>query len=130
MIEGDWHDLFLAYLRSGTLPEDKVESQRLEIKVRAYLFVDDELYRRGGITILMKCISTTEGLELLKEIHRGICGNHASAKTLVGKVFRQGFYWPTAVNDVADVVRKCEGCQFFARQSRVPAHELRLLPMT
>ena len=50
--------------------------------------------------------------------------------TLVGKVYRQGFYWPTAVTDAAAVVKKCEGCQFFARQSHVPAHALRMIPMT
>lgn len=56
---------FLLYLRSRMLPTDKVEQHRLEIKAREHLLVDDELYRRGGPNILMKCISTTGGQELL-----------------------------------------------------------------
>lgn len=78
----------------------------------------------------MKYVYTTDGLELLQEIHSRICGNHASAKTRVAKVFRQGFYWSPAVNDAAAVVRKYESCQFFVRQTHVPAHELRMIPMT
>lgn len=40
----------------------------------------------------------------MEEIHAGICGNHAASKTLVGKAMRQGFYWPTIVEDAAQVV--------------------------
>lgn len=104
MIDLDWRDMFILYLQSGTLPSDKVELQRLEIKARAYLLVGGELYRCGGPNVLMKCVSTTDGRSLLQEIHGGISGNHASAKMLVSKAFRQGFYWPTAVVDAANVV--------------------------
>jgi hypothetical protein len=30
----------------------------------------------------------------------------------VGNAFRQGFCWPTAVADVSEIVRTCEGRQF------------------
>jgi hypothetical protein len=36
-----------------------------------------------------------KGKEILDEIHLGYCGNHAVSRTLVGKAFRNGFYWPT-----------------------------------
>jgi hypothetical protein len=31
-------------------------------------------------------------------------------------VFRQGFYWPKAASDAADLVQKCENCQKCAKQ--------------
>jgi hypothetical protein len=43
----------------------------------------------------MKCILSATGKQLLDEIHAGQCGIHAASRTLVGKVFRSGFYWPT-----------------------------------
>jgi hypothetical protein len=52
----------------------------------------------------MKCISSTTGKQLLDEIHTGQCGIHAAFRTLVGKVFRSGFYWPTAKSDAAELV--------------------------
>jgi hypothetical protein len=44
----------------------------------------------------------------MKEIPSGICGAHIRSRPLLGKVFRQGFYWPKAASDVADFVQKCE----------------------
>jgi transposase InsO family protein len=48
----------------------------------------------------------------------------------VGNAFRQGFYWPTAVADASEIVRTCEGCQFYARKSNLPAHVLQTIPVT
>jgi hypothetical protein len=64
----------------------------------------------------MKCISSTTGRQLLDEIHAGQCGIHAASRTLVGKVFRSGFYWPTAKSDTAELVQRCEACQFLSKQ--------------
>jgi hypothetical protein len=44
----------------------------------------------------MKCILSATRKQLLDEIHAGQCGIHAASRTLVGKVFRSGFYWPIA----------------------------------
>src|SRR5438128_12490475 len=78
----------------------------------------------------MKCISEEDGRKLLKEIHSGICGNHAASRTLLGKAYRQGFFWSTVVIDADEIVRKCEGCQYFARQIHVPAQELQNILIT
>src|SRR5438105_13490493 len=90
----------------------------------------EELYHRSASGILMRCISEEDGRKLLKEILSGICGNHAASRTLVGKAYRQGFFWPTAVTDADELVRKCEGYQYFARQIHVPAQELQTIPIT
>src|SRR6266540_1020732 len=85
---------------------------------------------RSIYEMLMRCISEEDGRKLVKEIHSGICGNHAASRTLVGKAHRQGFFWPTAVTDANELVRKCEGCQYFTRQIHVPAQELQTIPIT
>jgi hypothetical protein len=53
---------------------------------------------------------------LLTEIHGGECGSHSSSRTLVDKAFRHGFYWPTSLQDVAEMVKSCKACQFHAKQ--------------
>ncbi|RLN28929.1 hypothetical protein C2845_PM05G37420 [Panicum miliaceum] len=47
---------------------------------------------------------------------------------MVGKAFRSGFYWPTTLADAHDIVKRCPGCQFFARQQHIPAQALRTIP--
>jgi hypothetical protein len=54
----------------------------------------------------------------------GICDSHVGTRSLVGKTYRQGFFWPTAVSDADSLVRRYEGCQFFARQKHVLSHQL------
>jgi hypothetical protein len=76
------------------------------------------------VEVLMKCITQEAGIELLKKIHSGTCDNHAVSRTLVGKAFRAGFYWPSAVADAEKLVRHCDGCQFFTKRIHVPAHEI------
>jgi hypothetical protein len=48
----------------------------------------------------------------------------------MGNVFRQGFYWPTAVADATRIVRSYQGCQFYARQTHLPAQALQTIPIT
>jgi transposase InsO family protein len=48
----------------------------------------------------------------------------------VGNSFRQGSYWPTAVADATRIVRSCQGCQFYTRQTHLPAQALQTIPIT
>jgi hypothetical protein len=62
-------------------------------------------YTEGGASgVLMKCILSTTGKQLLDEVHAGQYGIHAASRTLVGKVFRSGFYWPTTKSDAVELV--------------------------
>ena len=67
---------------------------------------------------------------MLSDIHAGDCGHHSSSRTLVGNAFRSGFYWPTALDDAAELVRSCEACQFHAKQIHQPAQGLQTIPLT
>jgi hypothetical protein len=58
----------------------------------------------------MKCISIKEGIELLEDVHKGVCRSHSSWSSIIGKVFRHRFYWPTVKDDAIEVVTKCKDC--------------------
>jgi hypothetical protein len=49
---------------------------------------------------------------------------------LVENAFRQGFYRPTAVANATEIVRSCEGCQFYARQTHLLAQALQTISIT
>jgi transposase InsO family protein len=78
----------------------------------------------------MKCVSSVTGKQLLDEIHSGQCGIHAASRTLVRKVFRSGFYWPTTKSDAVELVQRCEACQFLSKQQHLPAQQLQTIPIT
>jgi ribonuclease HI len=128
----NWQAPYLEYLLRGELPLDKVEARRLARRAKSFVLLGDEkeLYHRSPSGILQRCISVTERQELLQEIHSGACGHHAAPRALIGNAFRQGFYWPTAVADATRIVRSCQGCQFYARQTHLPAQALQTIPIT
>jgi hypothetical protein len=126
----DWRSTILGWLVEVKLPSDQIEARRIAHRSKAFILIDGELYKRGAADILMRCILGDQGRELLQEIHAVTYGHHASPRTLVKKAFRQGFYWPTVVAESKDIVRRCEGCQFYARQTHLPAHALQTIPVT
>jgi ribonuclease HI len=128
----NWQTPYLEYLLRGELPLDKAKARRLARRAKSFVLLGDEkeLYHHSPSGILQRCISIAQGQELLQEIHSGACGYHAAPRALVGNAFRQGFYWPTAVADATRIVRSCRGCQFYAKQTRLPTQALQTILIT
>jgi hypothetical protein len=59
----------------------------MEARTRPYVIIEGELYKQGVCSPLLKCLSRTEGQELMKEIQTGLCGAHIGSRPLLGKVF-------------------------------------------
>jgi transposase InsO family protein len=123
-----WISEIRDYLKENILPEDHVSAERIVRLAKRYAVVEGDLYRCGTNNILMRCITREEGCELLTEIHGGECGSHSSSCTLVGKAFRHSFYWPTALQDAAEMVKSCKACQFHAKQIHTPVQALQMIP--
>jgi hypothetical protein len=126
----DWRAKYLAWMDRGELPLDRSEARRIARMAKSFTLIDGELYKRAAFGILQWYIPIPQGWELIRDIHAGACGHHAAPRTLVGNAFRHGFYWPTSVTDASEVVRTCEGCQFYTRKTNLPAHALYMIPVT
>jgi ribonuclease HI len=85
----DWRTEIISYLQGNCLSDDEVYNKRMEARTRPYVIIEGELYKHGVCSPLLKCLSRTEGIELMKEIHAGLCGSHIGSRPLLGKVFRQ-----------------------------------------
>jgi hypothetical protein len=93
MIDMDWRQHFIDYIREKKVPTDKNLAEQIISRVKSYVLVGDNLYRRGATSgVLMKCVPREEGNDILEEIHKGVCGNHESSRTLVSKAFRRAFH--------------------------------------
>jgi hypothetical protein len=117
MIDVDWRQPFIDYIREQKVPTNKNLAEQITHQAKSYVLVGDKLHRWGATSgVLVKCVPREEGKDILEEIHNGVCGNHASSRTLVSKAFQRVFYWPTALGDVEELVIRCQGCQYFAKQ--------------
>jgi hypothetical protein len=88
----DWRELIIKYIKNEDEPDDKNTAERVARQSAHYTLIGEMLYRRGTSGVLMKCIRSATGKQLLEEVHAGQCGIHAASRALVGKVFRSGFY--------------------------------------
>jgi ribonuclease HI len=130
MIEETWMQPYLAYMINKMLPEDTVEARRIIRRSKAFVVLQGKLYKKSISGVLQRCVTPQEGQEILKDIHTGVCGHHASSRATAAKVFRAGFYWLTAIEDAKDIVRKCEACQRFPSRPHTPAAELQPIPLS
>jgi len=71
----DWRAPIMAYLKRYHEPETKEEEKRMQQRTRGYRIINDELYKASVTAPLLKCVASSEGKQLLKEIHEGSCGS-------------------------------------------------------
>jgi hypothetical protein len=130
MIEETWMQPYLAYMINKTLPKDIVEAKRIIRRSKAFFVLQGKLCKKSITGVLQRSVTPQEGQEILKDIHAGVYGHHASSRAIAAKAFRAGFYWLTAIEDAKDIVRKCEACQRFASRPHVPIAELQPIPLS
>jgi hypothetical protein len=85
----DWRTKIVSFLQGNCLSNDEAYNKRMEARTRTYVTIEGELYAQGVCSPLLKCLSRTEGQELMKEIYVGLCGAHIGARPLLGKIFSQ-----------------------------------------
>jgi len=113
----DWRKEIIDYLRN---PSKKVE-RRVRFQAAKYVLLDDELYNRTIDGILLRCLGDDESKCLMGEIHEGVCGAHQSAFKMKWMIRRNGYYWPTILEDCFKYFKGCQGCQKFGNIQRAPA---------
>jgi hypothetical protein len=88
MINVDWRQPFIDYIHEQKVPSDKNIAEQLIRRAKAYILFGDKLYMQVATSkVLIKCVPREEGKDILEEIHKGVCGNHVSSRTLVSKAF-------------------------------------------
>ncbi|KAL5549486.1 hypothetical protein UlMin_004717 [Ulmus minor] len=97
-----WMDPIIAYLRDGTLPQDKFEARRLRYRSARYFLDKDKLRKRSFSSPSLTCLNEDQAKYVLQE----------------------GYYWPTIQADSLAFVQKCDKCQRFSTIPHQPPEEL------
>uniref|UniRef100_A0A2N9FQ85 Uncharacterized protein n=1 Tax=Fagus sylvatica TaxID=28930 RepID=A0A2N9FQ85_FAGSY len=127
-VSNSWMTPIVNYLEDETLPSDPVEARKLKVRCRRFVLIQGILYKRGFPLPYLRCLDKAEADYVMREVHEGICGNHSGARSLVHKLVRAGYYWPTMQKDVVSYVRACDKCQRFGNLIHSPPETL--TPMT
>ena len=106
------------------LLEDHNSSYRLKVQSSHFVLIEDVLYKRGFSHPYLRCFIPDEADFVMKEVHKGVCGNHLGAHLLVHKLIRALYYWPTMQKDTQSYVEACDKCQHFSNIIQQPLEEL------
>ena len=116
--KGNWMTSIISYLKDGSFSEGKDEARKLRVRSARYVLLNEVLYKRGFSQPYLRCLAPDEANYMLREVHSGACGNHSGARSLIHKVVRAGYYWPTIQANTKAYVRICDQCQRFSNVSR------------
>lgn len=123
VIQG-WTNPILSFLKDGRLPLDAEEAKKVRRGAARFTVLNDQLYRRGFSQPYLRCIEEEEARYVLEEVHGGVCGDHMGSRSLVRKILKAGYFWPTMQQDAEDFVKKCDNCQRYGNVQRVPGERM------
>lgn len=84
--KGNWMDPILTYITDGKLPPETSEARKIKIRSSRFTILNDKLYKRRFSQPYLKCLDFEDATYVLREIHEGVCRNHLSPRSPVGKV--------------------------------------------
>ena len=97
--EKNWTTPLIAYLRTSILLDGKDAARKMKVQASRFVLIRDVLFKKGFSRPYLRCLSHDEADYVMSKVHEGICGNHLGARSLVHKLIRAGYYWPTMLKD-------------------------------
>ena len=88
-------------------------NRKIRFQAIKYVLLEEELYYRTIDGVLLKYIDKEEAKVLMGEIHEGVCGSHQSAYKMKWVIRRNGYFWPTMLEDYFAYYKGCQECQKF-----------------
>ncbi|GKF09541.1 reverse transcriptase domain-containing protein [Tanacetum coccineum] len=69
--------------------------------------INGTLYKKSFLGPWLRCVGPLQANYVLREIHEGSCSMHSGPRSMVAKVIRTGYYWPTMNMDARNLIRAC-----------------------
>lgn len=101
LIQGNtrWMTPIMSYLKDEQLLLDLNEARKIKKRATRFTLLNDILYKHD------------EAKYILNEVHKGVCGYHSGAWSLVSKITRTGYFWPMVRKEAKDFIKKSDKCQ-------------------
>jgi hypothetical protein len=84
-------------------PPDSLQRNKaraIKLKAVRYCLIDQVLYWKDPLGVILKCMSPQEDEMIVAEFHSSLCGGHHFWKAIAYKILRARYYWPTVFTEV------------------------------
>ena len=111
-----WYKDVIYFLQELRPPNDLQinKARALKLKAVKYFLIDQILYWKDPLGVILKCMDPQEADKIIVEFHSSLCGGHHFWKTTAYKILRDGYYWTTLFTDVCKKIRACIKCKKFS----------------
>nr|GEU36171.1 reverse transcriptase domain-containing protein [Tanacetum cinerariifolium] len=98
----NWMTPIIKCLEEGVWTTDENEARTLQMKIGQYVVEDGVLFKKSYLSPMLRCVGSLQANYIIREVHEGACGIHVGARSVVAKIMRQGYYWPTMHGDTKE----------------------------
>ncbi|GJU85717.1 reverse transcriptase domain-containing protein [Tanacetum coccineum] len=81
-------------------------------------------YLQSYLSPWLRCVGETQAKSIIQEVHQGSCGMHAGPRSVMSKILRLGYYWPSMHKDAKGLIQRCETFQIHSLIPRKPKQEM------
>nr|GEX38966.1 hypothetical protein [Tanacetum cinerariifolium] len=120
----NWMTPIIKCIEEGIWLEDKNKARTMRMKIGPYVMEEGILFKNSYLSSMLRCVGPLQANYIIREIHGGACGMHAGARSVVEKIMRQGYYWPSMYWNTKEVVDRCDSCQIHGPVLKLPKTKL------
>lgn len=89
-----WYKPIFTYLKDNVFPPDISYSKKqiLIHQISRYTLLGGTLYRYGYDGNMLRCLDMRKLIQVIKELHKGVCGSNTNGMFLAKKFLIVGYY--------------------------------------
>nr|GFA33736.1 reverse transcriptase domain-containing protein [Tanacetum cinerariifolium] len=87
------------------------EKEEIRTKAPQYKLTRGSLYKKSFYTPWLRSIASPKTYDVIKEIHEGSYSFNTEPRSMVVRITKQGYYWPSMHRDVSRIIQDYEKCQ-------------------
>jgi hypothetical protein len=104
---------------------EKNKVRALKLKSIKYFLLDQVLYWKFSLGVLLRCLDPQEAQKIMSYFHDSLCGGHHYWRTTTYKIHRARYFWPSLFTNVCAKIRACVKCQKFSRKQQLKSLPLK-----
>ncbi|GJY50763.1 reverse transcriptase domain-containing protein [Tanacetum coccineum] len=102
---------------------DLMTFSRLMKEVLVEVLPEKSIVQRE-VTDIIKEEGPVQAKSIIQEIHQGSCEIHAGSRSVVSKIMKLGYYWPSMHVDAKAQIQRCEACLIHSSVPKKPKQEM------
>ncbi|GKA77450.1 reverse transcriptase domain-containing protein, partial [Tanacetum coccineum] len=91
--------------------QDPKESRKIKVNAPQYKCLGRKPDQRSFYTLWLCCVALPQTDDIVKDVHKGSCGFNTEPRSIVVRIIKYGYYWPSMHRDATKVLQDCEKCK-------------------